>query len=157
LCHLDHLSVHLFCSLLLRPPSSPLFPYTTLFRSTLVLAAVLFVVAESISTIVVADVKAGISPSSAVALAAVVLLGPVGAAAVGFTSCLAIRRHDLIKRLFNGAQFALVAYAAGHVYLVLGGEVGEPGREDFPAILFRSEEHTSELQVTFRDRMPSSA
>lgn len=111
-------------------------PYTGIDIRTLVLAAVLFVVAESISTIVVADVKAGISPSSAVALAAVVLLGPVGAAAVGFISCLAIRRHDLIKRLFNGAQFALVAYAAGHVYLLLGGEVGEPGREDFPAILF---------------------
>lgn len=111
-------------------------PYTGIDIRTLVLVAVLFVVAESISTIVVADVKAGISPSSSVALAAVVLLGPVGAAVVGFTSCLSIRRHDLIKRLFNGAQFALVAYAAGHVYLLLGGKVGEPGREDFPAILF---------------------
>lgn len=111
-------------------------PYTGIDIRTLVLVAVLFVVAESISTIVVADVKAGISSSSAVALAAVVLLGPVGAAVVGFTSCLAIRRHDLVKRVFNGAQFALVAYAAGHVYLLLGGKVGQPGREDFPAILF---------------------
>ncbi|WP_199725860.1 HD-GYP domain-containing protein [Nocardiopsis sp. Huas11] len=111
-------------------------PYTGIDLKTLVFIAVLFVVAESISTIVVADVKAGISPSSAVSLAAVVLVGPVGAAVVGFASCLTIRRQNLVKRSFNGAQFALAAYAAGHVYLLLGGTVGEPAREDFPAVVF---------------------
>ncbi|MFE3459822.1 HD-GYP domain-containing protein [Nocardiopsis aegyptia] len=111
-------------------------PYAGIDLKTLVFVAVLFVVAESISTIVVADVKAGISPSSAVSLAAVVLVGPVGAAVVGFASCLTIRRQNLVKRSFNGAQFALAAFAAGHVYLLLGGTVGEPAREDFPAVVF---------------------
>ncbi|MCP3014116.1 HD-GYP domain-containing protein [Nocardiopsis dassonvillei] len=110
-------------------------PYSGLDLHTLVLIAILFVVAESISTAVLTGVKAGISPSSAVSLAAVVLVGPVGAAVVGFASCFAIRRQNLVKRAFNGAQFALAAYAAGHVYLLLGGTVGEPGREDFPAIV----------------------
>ncbi len=111
-------------------------PYAGIDLGTLVLIAVLFVVAESISTHVVVDVKeAGISPSSAVALAAVVLVGPAGAAVVGFASCLAIRRQGPVKRAFNGAQFALAAYAAGHVYLLLGGTVGVPGQSDFPGIV----------------------
>ncbi len=111
-------------------------PYTGIDLGTLVLIAVLFVVAESISTHVVVDAKeAGISPSSAVALAAVVLVGPTGAAVVGFASCLAIRRQGLVKRAFNGAQFALAAYTAGHVYLLLGGTVGVPGQSDFPGIV----------------------
>ncbi|PWV50105.1 MULTISPECIES: HD-GYP domain-containing protein [Nocardiopsis] len=111
-------------------------PYTGIDLGTLVLIAVLFVVAESISTHVVVDVKeAGISPSSAVALAAVVLVGPVGAAVVGFASCLAVRRQGLVKRAFNGAQFALAAHVAGHVYLLLGGTVGVPGQSDFPGIV----------------------
>lgn len=111
-------------------------PYTGIDLGTLVLIAVLFVVAESISTHVLVDVEeAGISPSSAVSLAAVVLVGPVGAAVVGFSSCLVLRRQGLVKRAFNGAQFALAAYAAGHVYLVLGGTVGVPGQSDFPGIV----------------------
>ncbi|MEU3020949.1 MULTISPECIES: HD-GYP domain-containing protein [unclassified Nocardiopsis] len=111
-------------------------PYSGISLGTLVLIAVLFVVAESISTHVVADVKeAGISPSSAVALAAVVLVGPAGAAVVGFASCLVIRRQGLVKRAFNGAQFALAAHVAGHVYLLLGGTVGVPGQSDFPGIV----------------------
>ncbi|WP_017571968.1 HD-GYP domain-containing protein [Nocardiopsis halotolerans] len=110
-------------------------PYTGIDLCTLVLIAILFVVAESISTAVLTGVKAGISPSSAVSLAAVVLVGPVGAAVVGFSSCFVIRRQSLVKRAFNGAQFALAAYAAGHVYLLLGGTVGEPARGDFPAIV----------------------
>lgn len=110
-------------------------PYTGIDLRTLVLIAFLFVVAESIATLVVADVRAGISPSSAVALAAVVLVGPVGAAVAGFASCLIIRRKSLVKRAFNGAQFALAAYAAGHVYILFGGTVGHPDRADFPAIV----------------------
>ncbi len=110
-------------------------PYSGIDLKTLVLVAVLFVVAESISTIVVSNGKMGMSPSSAVSLAAVVLVGPVGAAVVGFASCLTIRKQILVKRAFNGAQFALAAYAAGHVYLLCGGAVGEPARADFPMIL----------------------
>ncbi|MFL1377714.1 HD-GYP domain-containing protein [Nocardiopsis protaetiae] len=110
-------------------------PYTGMDPATLILVALLFVVAESISTSVGSGGRAGMSPSSAVSLAAVVLVGPVGAAVVGFASCLAVRRQAVVKRAFNGAQFALAAYAAGHVYLLCGGVVGELGREDFPAVV----------------------
>lgn len=110
-------------------------PYTGIDLRTLIVVALLFVVAESISTSVSAGGKAGISPSSAVSLAAVVLVGPVGAAVVGFASCLAVRRQAAVKRAFNGAQFALAAYVSGHVYLMCGGVVGELGREDFPAVV----------------------
>lgn len=51
-------------------------PHAGIDLRTLVFLAVLFVVAESIGTAVLSDVRAGISPSSAVALASVVLLGP---------------------------------------------------------------------------------
>ena len=111
-------------------------PYSGIDLGTLVLMVVLFVVAESISTHVLVDVKeAGISPSSAVALAAVVLVGPAGAAVVGFACCLVLRKQNLVKRAFNGAQYALAAYTAGHVYLLLGGTVGVPGQSDFPGIV----------------------
>jgi hypothetical protein len=114
-------------------------PYTGIGLGTLVLIAVLFVVAESISTHVVVDVKeAGISPSSAVALAAVVLVGPAGAAVVGLASCLAIRKQGLVKRAFNGAQFALAAYAAGHVYLCSAAPSAFRGSRTFPASSFRT-------------------
>ena len=110
-------------------------PYTGIDLHTLVVVALLFVVAESISTSVGSGGKAGISPSSAVSLAAVVLVGPVGAALVGFTSCFAVRKMAAVKRVFNGAQFALAAFATGHVYLLCGGVVGELGRDDFPAVV----------------------
>ncbi|HYK27780.1 MAG TPA: metal-dependent phosphohydrolase, partial [Streptosporangiaceae bacterium] len=48
------------------------------------------------------------SPSSSATLAAVVLLGPMGAALVGATSVLSLRRHlRMHERLFNGAMHAL--------------------------------------------------
>ncbi|WP_133740728.1 HD-GYP domain-containing protein [Actinorugispora endophytica] len=98
---------------------------------TLVLLATLFVVAESIGTMVDSG-KTGISPSSAASLAAAVLVGPFGAAIVGFSSVLVIRRQDLVKRLFNGAQFGLAGYVSGYVFKLLGGRVGVPGEEAFP-------------------------
>nr|WP_241484981.1 HD-GYP domain-containing protein [Nocardiopsis potens] len=115
-------------------------PYSGIEPVTLVLLAVLFLVAESISTMVdngggEGD-RTGISPSSSAALAAVVLTGPVGAAVVGFCSVLVVlRRQNLVKRFFNGAQFALAGYAAGHAYLLLGGRMGVPDRDDFPWIV----------------------
>ncbi len=111
-------------------------PYQGIDTGTLALMVVLFVVAESISTHVLVDVKeAGISPSSAVALAAVVLVGPVGAAVVGFSCALALRRQAVVKRAFNGAQYAIAGYATGHVYLLLGGIVGVPTQSHFPGIV----------------------
>lgn len=110
-------------------------PYSGIDPQTLIMVALLFVVAESISTSVGSGGKAGMSPSSAVSLAAVVLVGPVGAALVGFASCFAVRRLAAVKRAFNGAQFALAAFAAGHVYLLCGGVVGGLGEADFPAVV----------------------
>jgi HD superfamily phosphohydrolase YqeK len=98
------------------------------------LLALLFVLAESVSTLVDGG-RTGISPSASAALAAVVLVGPAGAAVVGLCACLMFRRQELVKRLFNGAQFALAGFAGGHVYVLLGGSVGVPGHESFPWIL----------------------
>ncbi len=108
--------------------------YDEIDPATLILVAILFVIAESISTMVDSG-KAGISPSSSASLAAVVLVGPVGAAVVGFSSCLIFRRQSIVKRVFNGAQFALAGYLAGKVFLLLGGGIGVPERGDFPWIV----------------------
>ncbi|WP_344974911.1 HD-GYP domain-containing protein [Salinactinospora qingdaonensis] len=109
-------------------------PYTGIDPRRLVLLAVLFVIAESISTMVDSG-KTGISPSSSASLAAVVLVGPVGAAIVGFSSCLVLRRQGAVKRLFNGAQFALAGYAGGHAFQLLGGGRGVPDPDSFPWIV----------------------
>ncbi|WP_184583127.1 HD-GYP domain-containing protein [Lipingzhangella halophila] len=108
--------------------------YDGIDLATLILVAILFVIAESISTMVDSG-RAGISPSSSASLAAVVLVGPVGAAVVGFASCLILRRQSIIKRVFNAAQFALAGYAAGRVFQVLGGGIGIPERGDFPWVV----------------------
>ncbi|MGO8883321.1 MAG: HD-GYP domain-containing protein [Streptosporangiaceae bacterium] len=67
------------------------------------------------------------SPSSSATLAAVVLLGPVGAAMVGGVAVLSLRRRLLLpERLFNGAMNALSGFAAGTVFHILGGPAGIP-------------------------------
>nr|WP_179646463.1 HD-GYP domain-containing protein [Spinactinospora alkalitolerans] len=110
-------------------------PYADIDPATLIFLVVLFVVAESITTTLVDNGNTGISPSAAVSLAAVVLVGPVGAAVVGFSSCITLRRQNLVKRLFNGAQLALTNYVAGHVFQFLGGGQGVPQVHDFPWIV----------------------
>ena len=75
------------------------------------------------------------SPSSSAALAAVVLLGPGGAATVGAMSLFSLRRGGLRERAFNGAMNALSAFAAGEAYLALGGHVGVPKPGWFPAVI----------------------
>src|SRR5262249_31114763 len=61
------------------------------------------------------------SPSSAATLAAVVLLhGGFGAAMVGASALLTLRRHvPLYERLFNGAMYAVAGYEAGVAYLAV--------------------------------------
>lgn len=67
------------------------------------------------------------SPSSSATLAAVVLLGPVAAALVGAVSVISIKRQVRpAERLFNGAMSALSGFAAGRVYVALGGKLGVP-------------------------------
>ncbi|WP_460863863.1 HD-GYP domain-containing protein, partial [Nocardiopsis coralliicola] len=113
-------------------------PYDGIDPATLLLLAVLLVLAESIGTKVHSGSAGkggptGISPSAAASMAAVVLVGPTGAAVVGMCTMLVVRRgQTLVKRAFNGAQIALAGYAAGHVYLLFGGVIGVPGREEFP-------------------------
>ncbi|MCO5972979.1 HD-GYP domain-containing protein [Actinoallomurus soli] len=87
----------------------------------LAVLAGLFVVTES-SAATLTIKRARVSMSFAAGLAAVVLAGPVGATLIGVTAILTGRRDlDLIKRLFNAAQYALSGYAAGAVFQTLGG------------------------------------
>jgi HD superfamily phosphohydrolase YqeK len=74
--------------------------------------------------------------STSATLASVVLLGPVGAALVGTTTAFSARRGLLlVQRVFNSGMYALSAYAAGRVFLALGGHVGIPSRGSFPGII----------------------
>ena len=102
---------------------------------TLTGLAVLFLVCDSLATTITSRQSAW-SPSSAVSLAAVVLLGPTGAALVGATSLLSVRSGLHVRqRAFNASMNALSAFAAAEAYLALGGAVGIPGRSAFPAII----------------------
>jgi HD-GYP domain-containing protein (c-di-GMP phosphodiesterase class II) len=92
----------------------------------LLVLVLLFLVCESMPTLLNVE-QFAVSVSFSAALAAVVLIGPEGAALVGLTAVLSVRPGlPLIKRVFNGAQFAICGYAAGGVYVWLGGAVGVP-------------------------------
>jgi len=76
------------------------------------------------------------SANSTASLAAVILIGPVGAALVACCTLLGIRRGPSpAQRVFNTGMFALSAYLAGRAYLLLGGHVGTPGPSSFPGII----------------------
>jgi len=80
--------------------------------------------------------RAAWSPSYAATLAAVVLIGPAGAAMVGAITLFRVRRGlHVVQRAFNGAMYALSAYAAGWAFLALGGRVALPDNRSFPAII----------------------
>jgi hypothetical protein len=84
----------------------------------------LFLICDSTPTPLAAR-QAAWSPSSSATLAAVVLLGPVGAALVGAVSLISLRRKTLLaERVFNGGMYAVSGYAAGRAYVELGGHVG---------------------------------
>ncbi|HUY48913.1 MAG TPA: HD-GYP domain-containing protein [Streptosporangiaceae bacterium] len=101
---------------------------------TLLVLAVLFLICDSTPTTLTSRQSAW-SPSSSATLAAVVLLGPGGAALVGAMSLFSLRRGELRERAFNGAMYALSAFAAGEAYLALGGQVGVPTQDWFPGII----------------------
>src|SRR5215469_2653153 len=101
----------------------------------LVVLMLLFLICDSTPTPLAAR-QAAWSPSSSATLAAVVLLGPIGAALVGAVSLISLRPRILLaERVFNGAMYALAGYAAGWVYVGLGGHVGHPHPPDFAAII----------------------
>ncbi|NRQ36021.1 HD-GYP domain-containing protein [Nonomuraea sp. NN258] len=92
----------------------------------LLVLALLFLVCESMPTLLNVE-QFAVSVSFSAALAAVVLIGPEGSALVGLTAVVSVRPGlPLVKRLFNGAQFAICGYAAGWVYQGLGGRLGVP-------------------------------
>jgi putative nucleotidyltransferase with HDIG domain len=101
----------------------------------LLVLAILFLVCDSTPTTLTSRQSAW-SPSSSATLAAVVMLGPLGAALVGITSLLSLRRGlTLAQRAFNAAMYTLSAFAAGGTYLALGGTVGVPHKSSFPEII----------------------
>ncbi|WP_248965728.1 HD-GYP domain-containing protein [Sphaerisporangium perillae] len=102
---------------------------------TLLVLALLFLVCESVPTLLNVE-QAAMSVSFSAALAAVVLVGDVGAALVGATAVLSVRPGlPLHKRLFNGAQFAICGYAAGWVFEWLGGAQDVPSVDRFTDLL----------------------
>ena len=97
---------------------------------------ILFLICDSTPTPLAARQSAW-SPSSSATLAAVVLLGPFGAALVGAVSVLRPRRKLLLaERVFNGAMYALSGYLAGWAFVRLHGQVGIPGYVSFPLIIW---------------------
>jgi putative nucleotidyltransferase with HDIG domain len=111
----------------------PLYPIAW---RTLAVLALLFLLCESTSAALLPSRRASWSASEAATLASVVMLGPVGAAIVGITSAFILRRNMLIaQRVFNSAMYALSAYAAGRVFLLLGQHPGVPAPDSFPQII----------------------
>ncbi len=70
-----------------------------------------------------------------VGLASYIIVGPWGAAFVGAGAVLVLTHYTVVKRVFNGAQFALCAFAAGQAYVAFGGSVGHLAASDFPRVL----------------------
>ena len=109
--------------------------YSGMDWSAVAVLGLLLVVCESTATLL-RPRRVAWSPSSAAMLAAVVLAGPGGAALVGACTMFGLRRGPSpIQRIFNTAMYALSAYIAGEVYLLLGGKVGVPDPSSFPGII----------------------
>ncbi|WP_184548863.1 HD-GYP domain-containing protein [Streptosporangium becharense] len=103
--------------------------------SNLMVLALLFLVCESVPTLLNVR-QAAVSVSFSAVLAAVVLLGPEGAALVGMTAMFSVRPGlPLVKRLFNSAQFAICGYVAGRVYVLLGGTTDVPDIAGFDDLI----------------------
>jgi len=102
---------------------------------TVAVLVLLFLICDSAPTTLTYRQSAW-SPSSSVTLAAVVLVGPAGALVVGATSLFSVRRGlGRTQRVFIASMYGLSAWAAGQVYLALGGTVGPPGHSSFPGII----------------------
>ena len=95
----------------------------------------LLIACESIATVLKSRSLAW-SGNSIASLAAVILIGPVGAALVGCCTLFGIRRGPSPpQRLFNTGMFTLSAYLAGRAFLLFGGNVGTPGPSSFPGVI----------------------
>jgi len=110
-------------------------PFTSIDWVTVVVLGLLVIICESTATKLSAGNQAW-SANSAAVLAAVVLVGPVGAAIVGGCVLFSARRSpSVLQRTFNGGMFALAGYLPGRVYLLAGGQVGTPTTKSFPALI----------------------
>ncbi len=106
----------------------------TWWRDVAVLG-VLLVVFESTATLLRPGELAW-SPSPIATLAAVVLVGPVGAGLVGACNGFGLRRGPSpIQRAFNTGMIALSAYLAGRAFVAVGGQVGMPVAGSFPKVI----------------------
>ncbi|WP_067455224.1 HD-GYP domain-containing protein [Actinomadura macra] len=94
----------------------------------LAVLAVLFLVCDSAPARLNVE-RARVSLSFAASLASVVLLGPEGAALLGVCALVTGQRFFApVKRVFNGAQFAISGFIAGTVFRLLGGLEFKPGK-----------------------------
>jgi hypothetical protein len=110
-------------------------PYGGIAWGDAAVLGLLLVVFESTSTLLRPRQLAW-SPNSSATLAAVVLLGPVGAALVGACTVFGLRRGpSLVQRAFNTGMMALSAYLAGQVFVGTGGRVGIPDSMAFPKLI----------------------
>ena len=96
--------------------------------TALLVLTLVFLVCDSVPARLTVS-RARVSLGYAVGLASVVLVGAAGAALLGACAVVTGQRPvPLVKRLFNGAQFALGGYCAGTVFALLGGDGLRPGR-----------------------------
>jgi HD-GYP domain-containing protein (c-di-GMP phosphodiesterase class II) len=116
-------------------------PFRRISLSTLLVLVLLFVVCESAPAILTSNSilvphRVSWTPGTSAILAAVVLLGPVGAALVGTATAVTLLRNRLaVQRVFNAGMYAFSAYTAGRVFVALGGHVGLPNGNSFPGII----------------------
>jgi putative nucleotidyltransferase with HDIG domain len=99
--------------------------------------AVLWVALSSLSMVVTSRGSVLVSLGFVISIAAIFLTGVPGAVLVSAASVLEYHRGGLplLKRAFNGAQFALAGGAGAYVYALLGGPVNGMRESDFPGIL----------------------
>jgi hypothetical protein len=109
-------------------------PSSAVFWRYVAILGLLLVICESTATRLQPG-KLAWSANTTATLAAAVLVGPVGAGLVGACTALGIRRGpSAAQRAFNTGMYALTAYAAGRVYIAMGGQVGKLSASSFPGM-----------------------
>jgi HD superfamily phosphohydrolase YqeK len=111
-------------------------PFSQVNWAQVAALGLLLAACESTATLLSSHRSISWSPNTIPSLAAVILVGPVGAALVACFTLLGVRRGpSLAQRLFNTGMFTLGAYLAGRTFLLFGGSVGTPASNQFPAII----------------------
>ncbi|GAB2810472.1 HD-GYP domain-containing protein [Actinocorallia aurea] len=89
--------------------------YTDVTWTKLAAMAVLFLICDSVPALLSLE-RARVSLGFSACLASVVLLGPAGAGLVGACALFTWQRVAPVKRVYNGAQFALCGCVAGLIF-----------------------------------------